>query len=390
MFKKMLPLFLALAFALSACSTLTVKIEMTPAETQPADTTSTPEPILVTATLPAPEKPTLDPYLPAFTNFSFYRTSTSPASCGNTYQNIFPARILQVHTRWDYANMRPGLLSRREWYHDEILWATYNETWDFAKYGAEGTINDMPIYDFDAGLEPGNYELRLYIDGQAQFNPETPVRFVVDKDWSLQIESPNGLLTAVISEPQKLMMREANGTTWELVRAHEIPRLAWFADSRHIVYADTDRSQAQGCTTMGIRYTLWVIDAATSTRQQIGSDNDNLHNPLLSPNQQYIAAMSGSGFGDACAIDLKPVFIELDNGFQEVRQLRLQDFAGIPTTPADSVAYPINDGVWKDDTHFEIGLGWTCGPDNNPGGIYTFDLENKQATRIGDLPNPEQ
>jgi hypothetical protein len=389
MFKKIVLLFFTIAVALSACSTLTVTIDLTPHPTQSANMTATPEPILVTATLPAPEKPTtLDPYLPAFTNFSFYRTSTRPASCGNTYQNIFPARILQVHARWDYTNMHAGLLIRREWYHNGIVWATYNETWDFAKYGAEGSINDMPIYDFDAGLEPGNYELRLYIDGQAQFNAESPIGFVVDEDWSLQIASPNDRLTAVISEPQKLMIREANDTTWELVKAHEISSLAWFADSRHIVYADTDRSQTQGCTTIGIRYTLWVVDAATSTRHQIGSDNDNLHDPLLSPNQQYIAALSGSGFGDACAADLQPAFIKLDNSFQEVRRLRLQDFAGIPTTPADSVAYSVGDGVWKDETHFETRLGWTCGPNNNPSGMYVFDLTTLQATRTGDLPNP--
>lgn len=388
MFKKIIPLFFTIAFALSACSTLAVTIDLTPTPTQLADITSTPEPILVTATLPAPEKPTIDPYLPAFTNFAFYRTSTRPASCGNTYQNIFPGRILQVHARWDYANMRAGLLIRREWYHNGTVWATYHETWDFAKYGEEGSINDMPIYDFDAGLEPGNYELRLYIDGQAQFSAESAVSFVVDEDWSLQIASPNNRLTAVISEPQKLMIREANDTTWELGRAHEISSLAWFANSRNILYADTDRSQIQGCTTVGIRYRLWVVDAATTQQHQLGNDVENLHNPLLSPDEKYIAAMSGSGFGDACAVDLQPVFIELGNGFQQTRFLRLQDFAGISVTSVDPIAYPVNDGVWKDDTHFEIGLNWTCAPDNNPGGIYVFDLTTLQATRTGDLPTP--
>lgn len=380
MVKKIMFLFLIACFSLSACSTLEIALDQTPTPTtQPTDVSPTSTPTLFpTASAPGP----------TFSNFLFYRTNLRPANCGNTYQKIFPARILQVHARWDYANMHAGLTIRREWYNDGNLWARYDEPWDFVKYGAEGSIDDVPIFDFDKGLPPGDYELRLYINDQPQFTPESKVGFVVDKDWSLEMMSPNQQLTAIISMPVKIMIREASGTKWELVKAHEISSLAWFEDSKHILYADTDRSQVQGCAPMGIRYTLWVIDAATAQQRQFGSDNENLHAPLLSSDEKYIAALSGSGFGDACVVDLKPVFIELGDAYQETRRLRLQDFAGIPTTSADSVVYPANDGVWKDDTHFEIGLNWTCAPDNNPSGTYLFDLTTQQATRTGDLPQP--
>ncbi len=395
MIKKLSFLFLTAAFVLSACSTLEVTIDQTPTPVVNASdvatvvaATLTAEPIQVVATLPATEQPVVD--LPTFSNVAFYRTSVKPANCGEEDQHIFPARILQVHSHWDYANMRAGLIIRREWYSNGTLWAKYEEPWDFAKYGAKGTIKDMPIYDFDAGLAPGNYELRLYIDGQPQFDAASPIGFVVDKDWSLEIVSPNGRSTAVISLPQKLTIRQTDGVKWDLAQAHEIQSLAWFADSQHIVYADTDRSRAQGCTTVGIRHKLWIIDAATSTQQQIGRDDQNLHNPLLSPNGQYITAMSGSGYGATCMVDLSLglVFVELDNKLQQVRSLDLQDFAGIPAAAVGSFIYPVNNGIWKDNTHFETGLSWTCAPSNNPGGIYLFDLTAKRATRTGDLPKP--
>jgi hypothetical protein len=44
---------------------------------------------------------------------------------------------------------------------------------------------------------------------------------------------------------------------------------------------------------------------------------------------------------------------------------------------------------WQDTTHFKTGLRWTCLPqNNNPSGIYLFDLAGRQIIRIGDLPNP--
>lgn len=383
MVRKIILLFFIASFLLSACSTLEISLDETPTPTAtlPIENTPTPSP----TSLPQVESTSRS--APRFSNFVFYRTSLRPANCGDTYQKVFPAHILQVHARWDYANMQAGLSIRREWYNNGELWARYDEPWDFAKYGAQGTVNDVPIYDFDKGLPPGDYELRMYINDQPQLDGLSKVGFVVDKDWSLEVLSPNKQLTAIISQPAKIMIRETNGTKWELLKAHEIPSVVWFADSKHILYADTDRSQIEGCTTVGIRYTLWVIDAATAQQHQLGSDKENLHDPLLSADGKYIAAMSGSGFGDACAVDLQPVFIELGNGYQETRHLRLQDFAGISATSVDPIAYPVTAGVWKDNTHFEIGLSWTCAPeDNNPAGIYLFDLATQQATRTGDLP----
>jgi hypothetical protein len=281
---------------------------------------------------------------------------------------------------------------RREWYHNGELWLQRDTPWDFAKYGKDGVMSDISIYDFDAGLGPGKYELRLYINNQPQFNSESKISFLTDPAQALEIAAPNGLLTAIIADPQKLMIREANGTQWELLHAHSISKLEWFADGRHIIYSDTDRSQAQGCSNMGIRYRIWIVDATTGQQHQIGIDNENLHAPMLSPDGRYLAALGGSGFGDACMVDLRLVFVELDTSLQEVQRFSPQDFAGFSDKTSASDIYPTLDSIlaWQDNTHFKTALRWaTCLPPNDdPSGMYLFDLAGRQAIRTGNLSNP--
>lgn len=387
MLKKILFLILIAAVTLS-CSTLNIAIDQTatprPTTARPVSATLTPD-----SAPTATEQPTTDPNPPTFTNPKFYWYPIKHGGCGPTYRVIFPARVRRVHAMWDYANMRSGLTIHREWYQDGKLWSQLDEPWDFAKYGTNGTVDDTFIYDFDAGLAPGNYELRVFINHQPQFGQESDKHnFTVDKNWSLEIASPNGLLTAIIAEPDKLKLREANNTVWELIKTHEIEDLAWLPDSKHIVYADTEWPQRENCDNHNIQHTLWMVDAATSQQFQIGSSAENLHSPLVSPDGKYIAAISGTGFGDACGIDLKLAWVEFDSSFQQIHSFHLQDFAGIPVVANNPMIFPASHGVWKDATHFEIGLDWiVCGETiHNPRGIYSFDLESKQATRIGDLP----
>lgn len=399
MLKKISLLFLIVAIAISACGTLEVSVEQTPApelaQTQPAGMTLTPEPPQV-ATQPVTQQPVSDddPPAPTFSDLAFFRTIKGAPGCVDRYQTVFPARIRQVYAGWNYANMRSGLTVRREWYRDGKPWFQRDEAWNFAKYGAKGTIKDISIYDFDAGLEPGDYELRLYINGQPQFDSHSKNDFLVDNVWSLETASPNGRLTAIIADPQRLIIREADGTQWERLRAHEISSVAWFPDSRHILYSDTDRSGSEGCTTIGIRYRVWIVDASTGDQYQIGSDDGNLHQPLLSPDGRFIVALTGSGWYDAGTVDLGLVFIELDDRLRPVHSFSLQDFAGIPAETSSGNVYPAvknNDwdiGVWQDSTHFRIGLDWTGLTAGNPRGIYLFDLVTMQAAKTGALPQP--
>ena len=386
MFKKILFLFLTAAVTLS-CSTLNVTIDQTatpkPTQTQATQAALTPEP-----TQSVTDQPTINADSPAFTNPKFYWYPIQHGGCGPMYRVLFPARVRRVHATWDYANMNAGLTIRREWYHDGELWAEHHENWDFAKYGANGTVDDTYIYDFDAGLPPGNYELRVFINDQPQFGAEADKHsFKVDEKWSLEIASPNGLLTAIFAEPDKLKLREANGTVWELIKTHEIDALAWFPDSKHIVYIDTEWPQRENCDNDGVRNTLWIIDAATGEQHSVAGNGE----PLPSPDGKYLATLDGTGrsAGGNCKVDSHLKIIALDNNFQPTGSLGLEDFSGIPAGKDGSSILPATMmGVahWKDATHFETNLYWPCPAGSDPSGFYSFDLESKQAVRIGDQP----
>jgi hypothetical protein len=121
-------------------------------------------------------------------------------------QRVYPSGIRQIFAIWDYANMKEGLVFRREWYIDEELILAQEEKWDFSRYGSKGTISDVTIHNFEEGLEPGLYSLRLYINGQEQtlttLKSQASFRVVRESSPSPAI-APDGSKIAS-SEPRSL------------------------------------------------------------------------------------------------------------------------------------------------------------------------------------------
>jgi hypothetical protein len=99
---------------------------------------------------------------------SFINFTTDPASQYSEVRS-FPAGTQRIYAQVSYESMADGMLFRREWYLNGEPWLTREEAWDFAKYSESGTLTDLSVFD-DAGLPPGTYELRLYLDGVPQFN----------------------------------------------------------------------------------------------------------------------------------------------------------------------------------------------------------------------------
>lgn len=103
--------------------------------------------------------------------------------------NSFPAGTKRIYVTWNYQNMRAGLTIKREWYLDGKLWLQREEPWDFAKYGAFGTVRDISIYDDVIGLPSGVYQVQMYINGLQQpigadtmFGPELWLDFAVETE----------------------------------------------------------------------------------------------------------------------------------------------------------------------------------------------------------------
>lgn len=378
---------------------------MTPAAAQSSDTAPTVEESSTqTNVMPptlepteAPDVPTVVP-APSTGDPAFspeIRFGPDPNTV--TTRRVFPQPIQEIFAVWEYSNMREGLTIRREWWLDGELWLEREEPWDFAKYGASGVVTDISIYDYDEGLPAGFYELDLYIDGQAQFLgvDNLALSFIIEEiDPVGPITSPDGRLEANIEPPGTLIVEE-DGTPREVISTDEISSLAWFPDSQHIVYTYVDRSKQDNSAPFLMRWELWVVDVTTGMANQLSVPDERLHDPAVSPDGRYVAALAGSGYGDACGVDLTLVFIELGDSFQRIASFRLDAFADL-TTPSGSDRYPLEQddlpvpGIWESATQLKVGLSWTCVPENetDPSGIYRLDVPTLQSERIGDVVYP--
>jgi hypothetical protein len=81
----------------------------------------------------------------------------------------FPAGSEEIVALWDYSNMLPGDRIRRIWFRDDLIWLTREEPWAWDKYGSEGTVTDIAVYDNEGdGLLPARYRLQLYVNDELQ------------------------------------------------------------------------------------------------------------------------------------------------------------------------------------------------------------------------------
>jgi hypothetical protein len=299
------------------------------------------------------------------------------------YPLVFPCGTRKVYAVWQYSNMREGMMIRREWYYNGALWLVREEPWDFQKYGESGEVINVFVYDYDNGLEPGSYNLNLYIDG---ILVEAGLGFRV-LGWVVDpLPSPNGSRIAFVERPGTLIVQDANGKRHVLLETDEIAGLAWFPDGKHLVYTDVDRSQqVNPPNSMGLQFELWVMNVKTKERHRLSTAEERLWKPVVSPDGRYIAAIAGTGWGDACLYDKGLVFLSLDQALQRVAKYGAEGFYGIVTGDSRDIwsIYPGN-GAWIDNSSYQAELYQHCLPEFEDG-IYILDLSTLKATRISDI-----
>jgi hypothetical protein len=304
-------------------------------------------------------------------------------------QRVFPAGIRQIFAIWDYANMKEGLVFRKEWYKDEKLILAQEEKWDFSRYGSKGTISDVTIHDFEKGLDPGLYSIRLYIDGQEQtlatLKDQASFRVVREEPPS-PVTAPDGVKIAMVTEPRSLVIQQENGQMNRVFIGQEIARLAWFPDSSNIIVSNRDRSKQElSGTAEGVREELWIIDTESGLRNRIATPEENLHMPLVSPDGHYVAAISGSGRMNACEADLSVKLIELDRNLTRVAIHNLSEFVGLPEfkflpIPINHPSVPLP-GNWLENNRFSVALKYPCSTGVSDG-IYVFNLDTWQVEQL--------
>lgn len=338
--------------------------------------------------------PTFTP-TPSAPRFSTLRFATSPNA--PVTRRFYVAGTPRVYAIWDYANMSEGMVVRREWLRDGQSWIVREDLWDMEKYGTNGTIRDVAIFDDNIGLQAGEYSLILSIDGVVQnvsdniFVQEKGVFWVFAPDVRGPITSPDGNRTAYVRNGGKLLIQFSDARLREMALVDEISTVAWFPDSRHLLYAERDRTEQVAPTEdWGITHKLWILDVDTGERLLTSTSGENFHNPMISPSGRYIAALAGSTFNDRCFSSPTLVIIELNEEMRRSAVHTIEDFEGIPSLGSDSAgAFPsdhTSPGTWESGDRLLTGLWWLClTTDAIPNGMYLLDVSSLNAERIGGL-----
>ena len=311
--------------------------------------------------------------------------------------SVFPYGTPAIFTIWSYRNMQAGLTIRSEWYLDGGRWMVQEEPWDYAKYGSDGFVTDFSVYDFDQGLEPGRYQLRLYIDDKEQslghggefssafFEISAPI------DISPQI-SPDFSQAAIVEPPGTLIIQDvASQDQIPLLAVDEISSLAWYPDGKYILFSVRDRSSQQMQDgSPGVMDELWVVNLETGEsypfQDQYGqTTGTNLHDPYISPDGLYVAAIEGSGWADACYVDRQLWVKEIGFSGDRLQEVFSYYQLGFTITPAPENGEMYVERIigWDSLTHLKVEFGWTCTPDN-PAGIYLLDISTLNAEKIGE------
>ena len=395
--KKLFAFCIVIILLISGC-TFNVEV-LTPGPSEPTPIAT--QEILQTpfATISATALPLSPTPVPPTTYPVFFNARTASLPDDLNQKSSFPAGTKIVYAIWDYQNMRQGLLVRREWYWDNQLWLTREETWDFKKYGANGTIRDISIYDNETGLNSGAYQLRLYIDNVLQpigseiSSPVNPwITFNIGLDeFSAGYGSWDSQWGVEVYDDRRIVLKNVlNGTTAEIYTAREVPYVSWFNDSKHFLFVDRDRSDQKPGTTIGIRDDLWIVDVPSGAMYLLYKSETSFAGfggPIASPDGKYIASLEGSGFGDACSIDTHLLFLELNSDFIATNVIKQQDFSGLPAF-SEGMVYPTQQGYWQTGNSYLVALDATCNSDKSKLGLYTLNMANLTATQSSSAQQP--
>ena len=300
-------------------------------------------------------------------------------------QSIFAPGTEEIFAIWEFANLSGEDVIRRVWNKNGFQWLVREDGWDVASYGSTGTIRDVSVFDFEgSGLEPGSYQLTLYLNEVAQ----AQAAFQILKERTLA--SSTETQVAWVQDGNILMLDAFDGSQRELARANEIVELLWLPDARHVLYVDRQaRPDPNGPPWP--QHTLWLVDTETGDQHQLSTFDENVHRIGLLPGARYIRALPGSDFADACLMDRRLVFVELDENYQRVALHDFQEFDSVLVEKPYQF-FPEDEGKWISDHEYEVNVTAYCltsemgssEEDLALPGRYRFNLETMTAVKVSD------
>lgn len=321
------------------------------------------------------------------------RFTTDPNNPGA--QRSFPADVQEIWAVWDYSGMSDGDLIRRVWYLNGQPWLAREEAWNFARYGASGTVRDISIYDYETpgGLQAGEYRVQLFINGveQIPLDATDQVAFSIGAGGAeddVAFPSPDLSRTAILQPSGTLLLSDSDGSTRPLAQAGEITDVEWFPDGQHLLYVTFDGGNGSPLDRM---WDMWVVNVDTGQAWQINQPDERLHDPAIVPQGDVIAVVAGTNYGDAGLIDRQLAFVFLTLDLQRSAVVYAAEFQGIPDDSAGSVhPIPTDDlplpGEWVSIAEFHAIMNNTWQVEDFEPGVYAFFTLDRMAGCIDDLP----
>src|SRR5690606_22851172 len=98
---------------------------------------------------------------------------------------------------------------------------------------------------------------------------------------------PDSGFTAAVQDHKTLVLRRVDGTTAAWESFGDIVDLAWLPGGQGIVYSEQIVVNAELPGTLGLRHNLWLQNVLTGQKYQLGSTDENLHSPVVSPDGRY-------------------------------------------------------------------------------------------------------
>jgi hypothetical protein len=376
---------LAPDYALTATvSTLKIKNEelaqMAALAAQRAANTPTPESSSITSE-PLPD--------PSFSNLRF---SLLPDA--DLTQRFYAGGTQRVYALWDFENMQDGMVLKRVWWYNDMEWIYSEDVWSVERFGENGTMKGISVFDEESGLRPGKYSLYLYIDDTLQLNlgstdGQTPhVFWVFEPGVTSAYTSPALNYIASVEGSGRLMIQRPGEEPVVRAVAQEISFLAWFPDNLHLLFIERDRTNQQNeREDHGITHKLWVLAADSGERRLIGTAGENLHSPVISPNGHYIALLSGETIQQGCTSSPELMIMELDPDLRRQALYPVADFNNLPFSGTHAQRIYPNLRVapmrWEAENRLVVSLWWSCLYTNEPiDGEYALDLTSMTATLI--------
>ena len=215
--------------------------------------------------------------------------------------------------------------------------------------------------------------------GECYTSPEAQAGVILTPDFRIDVYGE-----------KRIVLDDLHGNTTELYVGNAIPYIHPFPDNRHILFVDRDCSQRQPGSPIGIRDDLWIAEIPSGELHLLYESSTTFAGragPQVSPDAHFIASLEGSGFGDACMMDSRLIFLELAGDLKSARPILQEQFAGFPSSN-DGFVYPVEDGEWKANDLYLVTLDGTCAVDKSTMGSYLFNVSNLSTAKSSSATEP--